>query len=81
MLVIVPIAGICNVYLKFAAHHKPEEFKSTEPVPTYYSLSTFWATPTTCLPSPGSVFDCRRSRDLLFTTINHNEECYGVLME
>lgn len=35
MLVIVPIAGICNVYLKFAAHHKPEEFKSTERVPTY----------------------------------------------
>ena len=35
MLVIVPIAGISNVYLKFTAHHKPEEFKSTEPVPTY----------------------------------------------
>lgn len=35
MLVIGPIAGISNVYLKFAAHHKPEEFKSTEPVPTY----------------------------------------------
>ena len=37
MLLIVPIAGICNVYLKFAAHHKPEEFKSTEPI---FSLLT-----------------------------------------
>lgn len=34
MLVIGSIAGISHAFLKFAAHHKPKEVKSTEPVPT-----------------------------------------------